>query len=147
MNATSGPTYGKQFATYDHDSSSWKMWPATGLWGSIAYSETWPKTGFMSDGQAFELPTLVPPHHRERLFILATPADTEGSRRDHGTASHVGPPNREVDAPRDDSHAAADTGVGQVRGCDPPLGAPHASSPGPDRTQPERPAAPECGFR
>ncbi|ORJ99848.1 hypothetical protein A6F58_00630 [Prescottella equi] len=33
------------------------MWPATGLWGSIEFSETWPKTGCMSDGQAFELPT------------------------------------------------------------------------------------------
>ena len=61
MNDTSGPTSGKQFATYDRDSQSWRMWPATGLWGSIAFSETWPRTGYMSDGQAFELPTLVPP--------------------------------------------------------------------------------------
>lgn len=61
MTDTSGPTSGKQFAYYDHDSSSWKMWPATGLWGSIEFSATWPRTGCMSDGQAFELPTLVPP--------------------------------------------------------------------------------------
>lgn len=60
MNATSGPTSGKQFATYDLDTQSWKMWPAIGLWGSIEYSETWPKTGYMRDGQAFELPTSAP---------------------------------------------------------------------------------------
>ena len=35
--------------------------------------------------------------------------DSEGSRRDHGAASHVGPANREKHAPRDDSNAAADT--------------------------------------
>ena len=60
MSDTSGPTSGKQFATYDPATSSWKMWPDTGLWGSIEYSETWPKTGYMHGGQAYELPTLVP---------------------------------------------------------------------------------------
>jgi len=61
MSDTSGRTYGKQFATYDPDTRSWRMWPATGLWGSIEFSETWPRTGCMSDGQAFELPTSVHP--------------------------------------------------------------------------------------
>ena len=61
MTDTSGPTSGKQFAYYDPASQSWRMWPATGLWGSIAFSETWPRTGCMSDGQAFELPTSAPP--------------------------------------------------------------------------------------
>ena len=61
MTDTSGPTSGRQYATYDRASQSWRMWPATGLWGSIAYSETWPRTGYMSDGRAFELPTSVPP--------------------------------------------------------------------------------------
>lgn len=60
MNDTSGPTSGTQFAYYDHDSHSWKMWPDTGLWGSIEFSETWPKTGCMSDGRAYELPASVP---------------------------------------------------------------------------------------
>lgn len=49
------------------------------------------------------------PHHRERLFIVASFPDPEGPRRDHGSASHDGPSHREVDAPRDDSHATADT--------------------------------------
>jgi hypothetical protein len=60
MSDTSGRTYGTQFAHYDLDTHSWKTWPGTGLWGSIEYSETWPKTGCMSDGRAFELPTSVP---------------------------------------------------------------------------------------
>lgn len=60
MTDTFGPTSAKQFAIYDPDSSSWKMWPDTGLWGSIEFSETWPRTGCMFDGRAFELPTLVP---------------------------------------------------------------------------------------
>lgn len=60
MSGTYGPMSGRQFATYDPATSSWKMWPDTGLWGSIEYSETWPKTGYMHGGQAYELPTLVP---------------------------------------------------------------------------------------
>ena len=60
MSVTCGPTSGTQFAYYDHDSHSWKMWPAIGLWGSIEYSETVPKTGYMSAGRLFELPTSVP---------------------------------------------------------------------------------------
>ena len=58
--ATFGPTSGRQFAFYDRDSSSWRMWPDTGLWGSIEFSETWPRTGCMFGGRAFELPTSAP---------------------------------------------------------------------------------------
>lgn len=57
MNDTCGPMSGTQFAFYDHDSQSWKMWPDIGLWGSIEYLETWPKMGYMQNGQAFELAT------------------------------------------------------------------------------------------
>ena len=63
------------------------------------------------------------PHHRERLFILAAPADPEGSRRDHGPTPHVGTTNREKHPPRDDSHAATDaegerlSGQNQPRRC------------------------------
>lgn len=60
MNDTSGRTCGKQFATYDPDTRSWRMWPAIGLWGSIEYSETWPKTGYMRNGSAYELPMSEP---------------------------------------------------------------------------------------
>jgi hypothetical protein len=60
-NDISGPSSEKQFATYDPDTHSWRMFPDTGLWGSIEYSQTWPKTGCMFDGRAYELPTSVPP--------------------------------------------------------------------------------------
>lgn len=59
-NATFGHTSARQFAFYDRDTSSWRMWPDTGLWGSIEFSGTWPRTGCMSGGRAFELPTSVP---------------------------------------------------------------------------------------
>ena len=60
MNGTSGPTSGKQFAHYDPDTRSWRMWPDTGLWGSIEFSETLPRTGYMRDGFLYELPMLAP---------------------------------------------------------------------------------------
>ena len=79
MNDTSGPTSGTQFAYYDHDSHSWKMWPGTGLWGSIEFSETWPKTGCMSDGRAYELPTSVPPiTANDSSSWLPTPRSSRG---------------------------------------------------------------------
>ena len=81
MSGTSGPTSGKQFATYDPATSSWKMWPDTGLWGSIEYSETWPKTGYMHGGQAYELPTSVP-HTIVNVFsslrLFPTPKASDG---------------------------------------------------------------------
>lgn len=78
MNDTSGPTSGTQFAYYDHDSHSWKMWPDTGLWGSIEFSETWPKTGCMSDGRAYELPISVP-HITANVSSSWLPTPTVGN--------------------------------------------------------------------
>ena len=101
MSGTYGPTSGKQFATYDPATSSWKMWPDTGLWGSIEYSETWPKTGCMRGGQAFELPTLVPrtrgrpieksTHLGTIVTLLPTPraADHQATMGSAGARRHV----------------------------------------------------------
>ncbi|MEJ9078563.1 DNA cytosine methyltransferase [Gordonia malaquae] len=50
------------------------------------------------------------PHHRARVFLLATPADSEGGGRDHGPATHHGPTDREVDTPWDDHDSAAERG-------------------------------------
>ncbi len=50
------------------------------------------------------------PHHRGRVFLLATPSDPEGGGRDYGPATHDGPTDREVDAPRDDHDSAAERG-------------------------------------
>lgn len=56
MPATSGHTSGKPFATYDRGSQSWKTFQDISLWGSTEFSGTWPKTGYMSDGHAYEHP-------------------------------------------------------------------------------------------
>lgn len=79
MSDTSGPMSGKQFATYDPDTQSWRMWPAIGLWGSIEFSETWPKTGYMRNGAAFELPTSAPAtgaNASSSSSLLPTPSAT-----------------------------------------------------------------------
>jgi hypothetical protein len=55
MTDTYGLTSPQQFAFFDHDSSSWRMWPDIGLWGSIPFLQTWPKHGMTRSGAAFEL--------------------------------------------------------------------------------------------
>lgn len=60
MSGISGHTSGTQFATYDPNTRSWRMWPAIGLWGSVEFSETWPKSGMTRGGEAFEHPISVP---------------------------------------------------------------------------------------
>src|SRR5690348_5079887 len=57
MPATSGPTSGQPFATYDPESRSWKTSPGTDPLDSTEYSETWPRTGSMRSGRAYEHPT------------------------------------------------------------------------------------------
>lgn len=54
MNATSGPTSTPPYASYDHNTYSWKTYQDTALWGSTPYSETLPKAGTMQNGQLYE---------------------------------------------------------------------------------------------
>ena len=81
MTDTSGPTSGRQFATYDPSTRSWKTSGDTEASDSTAYSETWPKTGYMHDGRAYELPT---PGHRTiekgSSSWLPTPTATDWKR-------------------------------------------------------------------
>jgi hypothetical protein len=58
--ATFGRLLRRQFAEFDRDSSSWRTWPAIGLWGSTPFSGSWPKQGMTRSGCAYELPTSVP---------------------------------------------------------------------------------------
>lgn len=60
MSDTYGRTSARQFAYYDPATSSWRMSPGTDPSGSTEFSQTWPRTGCMSGGRAFERPTLVP---------------------------------------------------------------------------------------
>lgn len=81
MTDTSGLTSGKQFATYDRSTRSWKTSEDTEASDSTEYSETWPKTGYMHDGRAYELPT---PAHRiiekGSSSWLPTPTATDWKR-------------------------------------------------------------------
>ena len=60
----SGPGSGgislASFAKWDHDSRSWKTRQCSLLGDSTEFSETWPRTGYMCGGRAYELPTSVP---------------------------------------------------------------------------------------
>lgn len=90
MNDTSGLTCGKQFAIYDLDTSSWRTWPATGLWDSIEFSGTWPKMGYMRDGLAYELPMSALPTTENDCSssqLLPTPKASDGMRG-YGLAEH-----------------------------------------------------------
>lgn len=49
------------FATYDHDSSSWRTWEHFLFEGSTSFSGRWPNSGMTHDGRAFELPTSALP--------------------------------------------------------------------------------------
>lgn len=82
MNATSGPTSETQFAIYDPDSHSWKMWPAIGLWGSIEFSQTWPMTGGMRNGSAYEHPTSGLRTIGNGSSFLPTPTASDHKRND-----------------------------------------------------------------
>ena len=79
MSGTCGPISRRQFAEYDPDTSSWRMWPDTGLWGSIAYSETWPTSGMTRSGAAFELQTSVPHIDASGCSSLPTPRASRGA--------------------------------------------------------------------
>lgn len=47
-------------ASFDRDTSSWKMLPTSLFGGSDVFSGTWPRSGMMRNGTAYLLPPLVP---------------------------------------------------------------------------------------
>jgi hypothetical protein len=83
MNDTSGRMSRRQFAFFDPDSSSWRMWPDIGLWGSVPFSATWPGSGMWDLGAAYELPTSAPLIGGSGSSLLPTPtAQQDGSASD-----------------------------------------------------------------
>ena len=54
----SGASTHASFASWDHNSQSWRTSQLSLLVGSDEFSETWPKSGSMLAGQAFAHPTL-----------------------------------------------------------------------------------------
>jgi hypothetical protein len=80
-------------ATWNPARSVWET-NQTALCGhSALFSETWPAWGMTRDGQAFALPTLVPPTDDSACSSLPTPTtdDSFGSRGANGFDRHFLP--------------------------------------------------------
>jgi len=59
MKETCGLKLSESFASYDHDTHSWKTSQISLLTNTLAeYSETWPKAGTMQDGRCYRQPKL-----------------------------------------------------------------------------------------
>jgi DNA (cytosine-5)-methyltransferase 1 len=87
MKDTCGLTSGKPFAYFDPDTRSLRTWQGTGLWGSEQFCGTVPKTGSMSGGVLYELPTPEPRiEGSDFSSCLPTPrtSDSTGAGK-HGT--------------------------------------------------------------
>lgn len=81
MSATFGRMSPQRFATFDRDTSSWRMSEVTSLWGSETYSETWPASGMTRNGESFELP--MPALHTDgnaSSSLLPTPVASEPAK-------------------------------------------------------------------
>jgi hypothetical protein len=81
MFAIFGRMLPKQFATYDRDTSSWRMSGDTYLWDSGTYSGTWPDSGMTRSGVSLELPQ--PAHLTDESgcsSLLMTPVAAEGTK-------------------------------------------------------------------
>ena len=93
MTGTYGLTAWKQFAYYDPDTHSLKMFPDTGLWGSIEYSQIVPPKGSMSGGQVFEHRTSAHPtsgngcSSSSKYLPTPTTSDVNGAGA-HGEGAH-----------------------------------------------------------
>lgn len=71
-------------ATYDPTSSSWRTSQHCLIEGLASFSETWPRSGMMRSGTAYQLPTLGPGIGGTEFGWLPTPtasADSKGSPR------------------------------------------------------------------
>jgi hypothetical protein len=76
-------------ARYDRDSSSWKTSQHCLLEGLATYSETWPRSGTMRSGTAYQLPPLVPLTDATDSGLLATPT-TKGNQLAPSMMKHPG---------------------------------------------------------
>jgi hypothetical protein len=71
-----GPSTPAWLASYDQISSSWKT-SQLSLDGDLAeFSETWPRSGMMLNGTAYQLPTLVPDSFATECGLWPTPNAT-----------------------------------------------------------------------
>jgi DNA (cytosine-5)-methyltransferase 1 len=64
-------------ATYDRSTSSWRTSQLCLVEGLTRFSETWPRSGTMQNGIAYQLPPLVPLTDETGSGLLPTPAATD----------------------------------------------------------------------
>ena len=69
-----GQSLSASFAEFDHASCSWKMYQVSLFEGPewTAYSETWPASGTMRNGKAYQRPQLVPRTSDTESSLLPT---------------------------------------------------------------------------
>jgi hypothetical protein len=87
--AAYGKTAPELFANYDHASSSWRTSQRSLIEGWTVFSETWPRSGTMRNGIAYQLPALVPLTDEIASGYWPTPSardwkDTPGMARQAG---------------------------------------------------------------
>lgn len=73
--ADCGTTWRGSLARFDPASATWKTAQPSLLGDSDECSVTWPRSGMTAGGLCWELPTLAPPHQRDRLWLVAADAD------------------------------------------------------------------------
>lgn len=68
-----GLSYPVSLARYDRNSSSWKTSATCFIEGWMSFSETWPRSGMMRNGIAYQLPPLAPTTFEIASGSLPTP--------------------------------------------------------------------------
>jgi len=82
-NLASGASTLALLANYDHKSSSWRTSQHCLVEGFTEFSETWPRSGMMQNGIAYQLPTLVPLTKETGSGLLPTPSGTSNHGQNH----------------------------------------------------------------
>lgn len=76
-----GRQFVNAFAWFDPDSSTWKTSPGCDLLGEwLPYSQTWPRSGSVSNGTACERPTWAPPTSGNGFSSWPTARSTDGTK-------------------------------------------------------------------
>ena len=74
----SGESLHGWFASFDPDTSSWRMCQLSLLEGLDAFSETWPQAGTMRNGRVYARPTLERPTEENDSSFWPTPNAIDG---------------------------------------------------------------------
>lgn len=78
-------------ASFDRSTSSWRTSQLCLVEGLQRFSETWPRSGLMRSGTAYQLPPLAPLTDATEFGLLPTPSATSYGSNQGGAAGRVGP--------------------------------------------------------